>query len=311
MPPSLKNSFSFEYGPLDDGTYWIQTPSKKLININQLSLDILFKLNDGLPLQEISQSCDVPEEEINELIGRMSKEKVIVEEGQGRIREAAPVKDIRLYPFVLMWIVLAVIQAGYFKYMAHTYLMEKWQEGVAVLIIAIIATLGHELGHYVVSKKYFKPKMGFTFMLFVFPAFYVDTHESWKLPRGIRILINLSGSLVDLAVNTAVMCAVLFFPKLEYYATPFIITQFSRWALVLNPLFPTDFYWILCDVTKTVNLSQKAKENLFKLKPNLLSLYALLSYAFLALAFYWLGLFLFSIGTNLFPAIAGWISSRS
>jgi len=304
MAPSLKKSFYFEYGPLDDGTYWIQTPAKKLINVDETSLAAMLKLNDGFSPQEVSRACDVDEEEINALIKRMMNEGVIVKGGQGSIKQAKPINDICLRAYVLLWIFLVLIQICYFKYIARTYLMAKWQEGIVVLIIAIIATFGHELGHYIVSKRYFKPKFGFTFLL-VFPAFYVNTQESWKLPKGIRILINLSGSLFDLLINTLVICLVIFFPKLEYYSTPFLITQFSRWALVLNPLFPTDFYWILCDVTKIVNLSQKARENLWKLKPNFLSAYALLSYMFLILSVYWFGLYIISLSSNIIKALVG------
>lgn len=304
MSSLLKNSFYFEYGPLDDETYWIQTSSNKLINVNKISLIIMLKLNDGLTPREASQVCDVDEEEIQELIKRMMDEGVIVKGGQGSIKQAKLVSDIRVRPFVLLWIFLALIQIWYFKYIARTYFMEKWEEGIVVLIIAIIATLGHEFGHYIVSKRYFKPKFGFTFLL-VFPAFYVNTQESWKLPRGIKILINLSGSLFDLLINTLVICLVMFYPKMEYYTTPFLLIQFSRWALVLNPLFPTDFYWILCDVTKIVNLSQKAKESLWKLRPNLLSIYALFSYIFIIFSVYWLALYLLSIFTSIIRPLGG------
>lgn len=302
MTPSLKNSFYFEYGPLDDGTYWIQTLAKKLINVSKDSLDVILKLNNGDSLEEISRICGVNEEEIRELIARMKEGGGLVKEDQGGIKQAKAINDIRVCPYVLLWILLALIQIWYFKNIARTYLMEKWQEGVIVLMIAVIFTMGHEFGHYIVSKKYFKPKFGFTF-LFIFPAFYVNTQEAWKLPKGIRILINLAGSLLDLLINTFVICLVIFLPRLEYYATPFIMTQFCRWALVLNPLFPTDFYWILCDVTKIVNLSQKAKENLWKLRPNFLSLYALLAYICIILSLYWFGLYIISILANIINAM--------
>jgi hypothetical protein len=182
-----------------------------------------------------------------------------------------------------------LIQLQYFQSHAKTLLLQKWQEAIVVASVALIAIIFHELGHYLVAKRYFKPKFGFTF-LFIFPAVYVDTHQAWCLPKNIRILINSAGLLADFLVNAlAIILAVNF--GWEYYVTPFLLTQYTRLSLVLNPLFPTDGYWILADFTKTVNLGKVGFQNLRRLKLNWYSLYGLLS--FLLMLISTIGLFWF------------------
>jgi hypothetical protein len=93
------------------------------------------------------------------------------------------------------------------------------------------------------------------------------------------------------------------FPALERFITPLILAQFTRLSLILNPLFPTDGYWLLADLTRSVNLGQTASENLKKLKPNLYSLYALLALGFSAFSAIGLGWYLVNLLSGLWSRL--------
>ncbi len=269
-------SFRFAYGTLDDGTIWVRPPSGHLFHVNSLTLRIILELNSGVSVDTVCKKYHLLENEVWSILGSFEKEEAIVKPKYGKIIRAKQQEDISLTPFILLVIVLGIIQADYFSLHARTFLLKYWYEGIFIGAIAVFAVFFHEIGHYFIAKKYFKPKFGFTF-LFIFPAVYVDTHSAWTLPRNIRLLINASGCIADMIVNTAAIALVIGNPRLEYFVTPFLLMQYTRWSIVLNPLFSGDGYWLLADFFGVVNLTKKGFQNLIRLKLNLYSLFGLMS----------------------------------
>ena len=284
---SYAGCFDFIYGDLDNKTLWIRPPTNHLFSINQLTLKVILELNQGTNIEEVCKKYDLNIEEALELIQILKSEKAIVEAAGGKIIYESH-KDIALSPLLLVFCSLLLIQLLYFRRIASTFAVKSWREGSLIMVIAVGAIFFHELGHFLAARRYFKPKFGFTF-LFILPAIYVDTQQAWRLPRNIRLLINSAGLLSDFLVNIIAIILAIIFPYLEYYITPFLLTQYWRLSLILNPLFPTDGYWILSDLTKQVNLRKLALQNLKSLKFNLYSLYGLLSFLFMVVAS--LGLF--------------------
>lgn len=273
--------FHFRYGRLDNSMIWIMPPSGNFFHINQMTLRIILELNSGSSITTVSTKYAVSADKVNSIVKKFSVEKAIVSPNKGKITNSEYTEeDISLIPIMLFVILLGIIQLEYLKFFAKTYFLNNWYDGILVGIFAVIAVFFHELGHYIVAINYFKfkPKYGFTF-LFIFPAIYVDTQYAWTLPRNKRLLINASGCIGDLMVNTIAVFLAVRIPAMEYYITPFILTQYTRWSVVLNPLFSGDGYWILSDLLKTVNLTKKGFKNLFRLKINFYSFFGLLSLA--------------------------------
>ncbi len=290
-------SFWFEYGKLDDETYWIRPPSKNLFQVNQLTLRIILELNSGSSICTVSKKYGVSDEEVVSILNKFSSEGAIVEPRQGKITNSSYSKeDISLLPFIMLVLLLGIIQAEYLNTYAETLLLKSRLDGFVVGLFAVGAVFFHELGHYIAIRKFshIKPKYGFMF-LFIFPALYVDTQYAWMLPKNKRLLINASGCVADLFVNTAAVILFSWNRGLEYFITPFLIMQYTRWSIVLNPLFSGDGYWILSDTFGVVNLTKKGFYNLKRLKLNIFSLFGLLSLFMMLFSIIGIGWYVFNI----------------
>lgn len=276
---SYQKSFRFEYGTLDDGSLWIRTPSKGLFNVDWLTLRLLLELNAGALVTPLCKKYKVDPKEMHALLNNLKREKAIVPPREGKITQSPQQDDINITPFVILFFLLAVIQIEYFQKIARTFRLENWHEVLLVGVVSLLPIVLHELGHYLTSHSYFPPRIGFTFLWF-FPAVYIDTHSSWCLPRNIRLLINSSGILMDLGFNTLLVILAVIYPSLEYFVTPLLILQYTRWSIIMNPLVSGDGYWLLSDFSRTINLRQKGKEYLSKRRFHWISLYGLLSLFF-------------------------------
>ncbi|HDL10036.1 MAG TPA: hypothetical protein ENG39_02120, partial [Candidatus Omnitrophica bacterium] len=301
MEENYRSSFLFTYGSLDDNTIWIQPPSNNIFRIDRQTFQVILDLNAGLSSKKVAEKYGIPQEEIHNLIEKFRKEGALTRSSQGEIRFRKKEEDISLLGVYFFCILLLAVQIEYFRNVAHTYFLRYWYEGAIVGFISLGAVFFHELGHYVVAKKFFRnrPKLGFGF-LFIFPAIYVNTQEAWTLPKNKRILINIAGVLADMMVNTVAIILAVNFSHMEYYITPFLITQYTRISFVLNPLFPTDGYWLLSDFTGVVNLSKRGLENLFKLKFNWYSVYGLTSLIMTTLSLLGLIWFFFNVIQKVF-----------
>lgn len=273
------HSFRFEYGYLDDSTLWIRTPSKGLFNVNWLTLRLLLELNAGMPVSKLCLKYKIDTKEMEGLLANLEKEGAIVTPRDGKIAQERQKDDINITPFVFLFFLLSAIQIEYFQNIAHTFRLRHWHEALLIGIFSILPIIFHELGHYFSAKPYFPPRMGFTFLLF-FPALYIDTHASWCLPRNIRLLINSAGLLMDLVFNTFLIILVLNYPAMEYYVTPLLILQYTRWSIIMNPLVKGDGYWLISDFSRTINMFKKGRQYLRKRRFHWLSAYGLLSVIF-------------------------------
>ncbi|MEW6381290.1 MAG: hypothetical protein AB1611_17030 [bacterium] len=269
----------FEYGPLDDGTLWVRTPNRGLFHVDWLTLRLLLELNGGRTISGLAQKYKVEQQELYSLLTSLEKEGSIVPARQGKITMGRQWDDIHLLPFILLFLMLAAVQVEYFRTLASTATLNHRYEGLLIGLISIVPIILHEMGHYLAARPYFAPRLGFTRLLF-FPAVYMDTHPAWCLPPNIRLLINSAGMLADLVFNTLLVVLVLWHPPLEYYVTPLLLLQYTRWTIILNPMVNGDGYWLLSDLTRNVNLRQRGREYLRKGRFHWLSLYGLFSLIF-------------------------------
>ena len=289
-----KNAFVFEYGNLDDNTIWILPPSQKVFNIDQFTLKVILDINNGTKVDVISKKYDLPMEEIQSILNKLSFEKAIVEKNCGRIVMSQNNDTIDLAPVLSLSVIMLFIQIEYFRNIAHTFIMNSFVDSIIVAIAAIAVVFFHELGHYLACIKYFKPRFGFMFVS-IFPTIYVNTNLSWTLSKSIRIFINLSGAFADLIVNTVLIFVVVLFPKFEYFVTPLLMLQYSRLLIVLNPLLPGDGYWILSDSLNKVNLKQKSLRELLSFRFNFMSFFGFVSFIMMIVPMIFFGIYVFNL----------------
>jgi putative peptide zinc metalloprotease protein len=152
----------------------------------------------------------------------------------------------------------------------------------------------HELAHGATLSCYGgSPGEVGTGLYFFGPMFYVDTSDSWSLPRKERIWVSLSGPISTLLLGSVLVFANLFWPSQTLKMLSFFSFYWMLWNLI--PLIETDGYYALMDAVGIPNLrnqafsylksklSRKASEELDEAtqgKHGLLVGYALLSVVF-------------------------------
>jgi len=299
-------AFVLDYGLLDDGKIWVALPDSHIFQIDKLTLSIILDLNAGKTVKESSDKFGIEIGQIEFLLKKIASHSGITTENNGKVTRFSLRQDMDIALYILIFFGMLVFQAYYFLFIARTVLMKTLPEGVVVAILALVAVIAHEAGHFISAWKFtgIKPRAGFE-MNFIFPSIYVDTHEAWRLPRNKRFVINTAGMFFDLIVNTACVLIVLVYRPAEYYATPFLITQYMRWAILLNPIFKGDGYWILADTLGLVNMEKRGIAEMKSLKFNLLSVFGVISVIFSVLSFFGLIWFFISLAGGAVRAVIG------
>lgn len=119
----------------------------------------------------------------------------------------------------------------------------------------------HELSHaaacdYVGAR----PRELGTGLYYLAPFFYVDTSDSWRLPRRARIMISIAGPMAEMVIAS-------FLTFLSYFIAPgfgrnlLLISAFLCFygSLVnLSPIMETDGYYILTDLVNIPNLRDES-----------------------------------------------------
>lgn len=129
-----------------------------------------------------------------------------------------------------------------------------------MLLFLLFNLAVHELCHYAALKLYGREigKIGFK-MNFIFPSLYVNTSDSYMLPRIRRFFVYYSGIMSNIFLSSIVVC---FFPSRAFLACPVI------WAVFAN-LCPvsavrTDGYHILFNIVLNVVEYKGAKYKVFQ-----------------------------------------------
>jgi len=152
----------------------------------------------------------------------------------------------------------------------------------------------HEIAHGATLSCYGgSPGEVGTGLYYFGPMFYVDTSDSWALPRKERIWVSLSGPISTLLLGSLLVFANLIWPSQTLKMMSFFAFYWMLWNLI--PLIETDGYYAFMDIVGIPNLrkhafsylrskiSRKASEDLDEVaesKHRLLMGYALLSVVF-------------------------------
>ena len=92
------------------------------------------------------------------------------------------------------------------------------------------------------------------------PMFYVDTSDSWVLPRRMRVMVSLSGPFSTLLTGVLLVFADVFWPNQILKMASFFCFYWMLWNFV--PLIETDGYYALMDSVDIPNLRKEAFDHL-------------------------------------------------
>jgi hypothetical protein len=92
------------------------------------------------------------------------------------------------------------------------------------------------------------------------PMFYVDTSDTWVLPRKMRIMVSLAGPLSTLLAGSLLVLSNLIWPSQIIKMMGFFCFYWTLWNLV--PLIETDGYYAVMDFADIPNLRKEAFDRL-------------------------------------------------
>lgn len=140
--------------------------------------------------------------------------------------------------------------------------------GLVLLILAVtVLSAGfHEFGHAAAARRGgATPGAMGTGLYLIWPAFFTDVTDSYRLGRAGRIRTDLGGLYFNAIVAVAIMSI--------WWATGFdalllvVVTQVLQMVRQLLPLVRFDGYHILADATGVPDLFQRIKPTLLSLLP--------------------------------------------
>jgi putative peptide zinc metalloprotease protein len=117
----------------------------------------------------------------------------------------------------------------------------------------------HELGH-IGACRCFGIKhggVGFGFY-FIIPVVYADITQIWTASKSQRIITNLGGIFLEM-VYASILCSISLFSENMISGSAGVLIFFKAMT-ELNPFVRFDGYWLLCDITDTPNLMDKANQ---------------------------------------------------
>ncbi|SHG64729.1 hypothetical protein SAMN04488109_1226 [Chryseolinea serpens] len=164
-------------------------------------------------------------------------------------------------------------------------------QGLALPVILVWFSLFvHELGHIAACRSFGIRHGGVGVgFYFIIPVVYADITQIWTGSKLCRIITNLAGVFMEVAY-AAVLCLMSLYSSNPVYVSAALVICLKA-LLELNPFVRFDGYWLLCDITNTPNLMNRATlqlKSVFqwppKLQPSMTSLlifcYGVVNYVF-------------------------------
>ena len=171
------------------------------------------------------------------------------------------------------WVVFSFILIGLFAHVfylsSHSLLEEKskvWIEAsgieyILIYFLIIFIFIFHEIGHASAALHFGirTPRIGYGFYL-VYPVFFTEISEAWKLQPKKRMIINLGGIYFQWISGS-------FFILLDYLNlfgvhiwSGIVVINFVRLLYSFMPFMKADGYWIFSDGFGLTNLRKKSNQ---------------------------------------------------
>jgi hypothetical protein len=127
-----------------------------------------------------------------------------------------------------------------------------------LLLYAAVALGGliHELGHLTACARHGAEHGGVGVGLYlVFPAFYADVTNAWRLPRWSRVSVDLGGLYFQSIFLVVVGLFAVFTKSMAFYQVNFFTLILMLFTL--NPALRFDGYWLMVDLSGVHNLAAR------------------------------------------------------
>lgn len=158
-------------------------------------------------------------------------------------------------PTALIWSLVALIPFAY----SRRSIAAPDAATLALGYLGFVAVvLVHEFGHAAATVRGGGRPRAIGFLVYlIWPSFFTDVSDSWRLSRPARMLVDLGGVWLQLAATE--VCAVLYLvtgsPALGYTIA---FSVFSM-GFTLNPLLKFDGYWLLTDALGVTDLMREGR----------------------------------------------------
>ncbi|HEY8491719.1 MAG TPA: hypothetical protein VIO14_12080 [Dehalococcoidia bacterium] len=297
-------ALDLEYGPLGRDSWWLRAPDGAFLQVDGGTLAVLRAVDGRLPPEDAARELDLDRDDLAALLAALAAHGALRPGARPSLRPAQQPRDgarVWLAALALAAALGALAQACFFL-LGRPSLTVTGPAALAALLLVLATVPLHEGAHRLAARGCGTVRLGLTWAA-VFPTLYVEAQGAWALSRSRRCAIDAAGVAADTAAGGAAALAALLAPAAAPAVTAFLLTQFARTALALNPLLLSDGYWLLSDLTGVPNLSRRARESLRALRLHWLTAYAALSYACAGLAAGLLALFLISVVAALARAL--------
>ncbi len=186
---------------------------------------------------------------------RMKEEEFDEYFGLDGLKYKKEIKDAPIICFIMVLIILTTI--------IIFFLNEKYviidRNFLWANLIVIINIFIHELGHVFFLKLFFhesKVKMGFK-IIFIYPAFYVDTSNTYFLPKYKRIIVYLAGNFTNCLY---LLICNIFFKRLNEYN--YLIM--STILIIFLPIIKSDGYYAFMTLINKYNYQKTKVKNIIE-----------------------------------------------
>ena len=177
-------------------------------------------------------------------------------ETSARIASGLFRKPVALAFFVMLIVVDAAVLQKWFQIRAGGW-HGGFQHWPMVMMWVLLGVLIHELGHVSALRRFGRKSGGIGCGIYwIFPTFYADVSETWRLPRKQRAIVDVGG----LYFQGIYMIAIGFWALASQHPEIPILVMWTSHLMMLYTLNPTlkfDGYWLLTDLTGLTNLHSR------------------------------------------------------
>jgi putative peptide zinc metalloprotease protein len=153
-----------------------------------------------------------------------------------------------------------VVHADYYRaaaFRADQLLSLSGPDFIALAVLTLLSALWHECGHATALVKYGGRDPGIGVGVYVvYPVFYTDVSDAWKLPRRQRACVDIGGIYFQ-SIFLIVLWATDVFRTIPGYRAAFLWIDLLM-LRSLNPLLRMDGFWMLTDLVGSTNLRRES-----------------------------------------------------
>lgn len=259
------------------------------INYKEITEKLSLKYNNNFDEEMIN---NIIVEKINPLLKKdkyRGFKKIFIILNPSKISIPTFIEKLLINKYFYFYLIISfLINVAFFYELQKSKIVPSFFEQIIFYLLLFIVLISHELGHSFSAKLFNVNVREIGFAIYhVFPVFYVNLNESWKLDKKKRMIINLSGIYFQLIIGVVLIIV------LHYFYDSIVLENLYKLNLLiviynLNPFIRFDGYWVLSDILNENNLNKKSNEilaSIFKFK-NPKSSIIIIIYALLKLIFY-------------------------